>query len=269
MAKKKEECPTCEGIPIWLTTNADMTNLLLTFFIMIVSTGKSIPKEIQLILSPFANNLGFFEGGQTLEKGRLEEMGMNLETLPSQATGRSLAKAKAQARSIFQPEIQAKKVRVEENERGIVISLIGADYFEPGSAQLTPAIEEALKKASYLLKDLNRYSRIEGYAGIKEIEIESPFKQERRYINSWDLASARAIQVVTYLQNLGVEPSLMQVVSYGSYRPLAYEGDLGTPESEAHNRRIDIVILPYKEPIKNKFENKSRIPPSIENLIPD
>jgi len=61
----------------------------------------------------------------------------------------------------------------------------------------------------------------------------------------------------------------MQVVSYGSYRPLAYEGDLGTPESEAHNRRVDIVILPYKEPVKNKFENKSRIPPSIENLIPD
>jgi len=269
MAKKKEECPDCPEIPIWLTTYGDMVTLLLTFFVMLFSLGKDIPKEIQLVLSAFSDSLGFFEGGQTLEKGRLEEMGMNLETLPSQTTGRSLAKAKAQARTIFQPEIQAKKVRVEENERGIVISLVGADYFEPGSAQLTPAIEEVLKKASYLLKDLNRYTRIEGYAGSKEVEIESPFKQERRYLNSWDLASARSIQVTTFLQNLGVEPSLMQVVSYGSYRPLEYEGDLGTPESEAHNRRIDIVILPYKEPVKNTFDNKSIISPTIENLIPD
>jgi len=269
MARKKEECPECEEVPIWLTTYGDMTTLLLTFFVMLFSVGKDIPKEIQLVLSAFSNSLGFFEGGQTLEKGRLEEMGLNLETLPSQTAGRSLAKAKAQARTIFKPEIQAKKVRVEENERGIIISLIGADYFEPGSAQLTPAIEEVLKKTSYLLKDLNRYVRIEGHAGSKEIEIESPYPQERKYMNSWDLGAARAIQVATFLQSLGVDPVLMQVLSYGSYRPLQYEGDMGTPESEAHNRRIDIVILPYKEPIKNKFENKNITPPSIENLIPD
>jgi chemotaxis protein MotB len=269
MARKKVECPECNEAPIWLTTYGDMTTLLLTFFIMLFSIGKDIPKEIQLILSAFSNSLGFFEGGQTLEKGRLEEMGMNLESLPSQTTGRSLAKAKAQARSIFKPEIQAKKVRVEENERGIIISLVGADYFEPGSAQLTPAIEEVLKKAAYLLKDLNRYTRIEGHAGSKEIQIVSPYPQERKYINSWDLAAARSINVTTYLQNLGVEPSLLQALSYGSYRPLDYEGDTGTPEGEAHNRRIDIVILPYKEPIKNKFENKNITPPSLENLIPE
>lgn len=269
MAKKKEECPECEEVPIWLTTYGDMTTLLLTFFVMLFSVGKDIPKEIQLVLSAFSNSLGFFEGGQTLEKGRLEEMGLNLETLPSQTTGRSLAKAKAQAQSIFQPEIQAKKVRVEENEKGIIISLIGADYFEPGSAQLTPAIQEVLKKTSYLLKELNRYTRVEGHAGSQEFKIESSNPNERSYINSWDLGAARSIQVVTFLQSLGVEPSLMQVLSYGSYRPLQYEGDQKTPEAEAHNRRIDIVILPYKEPIKNTFEEKNIIPPSLENLIPD
>ncbi len=269
MARKKEECPECEEIPVWLTTFGDLNTLLLTFFVMLFSIGKDIPKEIQLILSAFSNSLGFFEGGQTLEKGRLEEMGLNLESLPSQTTGRFLAKAKAQAQSIFKPEIQAKKVRVEENERGIIISLIGADYFEPGSAQLTPAIQEVLKKASYLLRDLNRYTRIEGHAAKKEIEISSPYPYERKYKNTWDLASARTVEVVSFLENLGVEPSLMQILSYGSYRPLPYEGDRGTPEAEAHNRRIDIVILPYKEPIKNIYENKNITPPSLENLIPD
>lgn len=268
MAKKKE-CPECGEIPMWITTFGDLNTLLLSFFVMIFSIGKDIPREIQLILSAFTDSMGFLEGGQTLEKGKLAEMGMNLESLPSQVTGRSLARAKAQATSLFKPEIQAKKVRVEENERGLIISLIGADYFEPGSAQLTPAIEEVLKKVSYLIKDLKRYTRIEGHSGNKEIEIKSPYPKEREYLNSWDLAAARSIQVTLFLQNLGVDPSLMQALSYGSYRPLEIEGDTKTPEGEAHNRRIDIVILPFKEPIKNKFENNPKITPSLENLIPD
>ncbi len=269
MARKKQECPECEEIPVWITTFGDLNTLLLSFFVMIFSIGKDIPKEVQLILSAFSDSLGFFEGGQTLEKGKLEQMGMNLETLPSQVTGRSLARAKAQALSIFKPEIQAKKVRIEEEERGIIISLVGADFFEPGSAQLTPAIEEVLKKVSYLLKQLNRYTRIEGHSGSKEIQIPSPYPNERSYNNSWDLGAARSINVVLFLQSLGVEPSLMQALTYGSYRPLATEGDTRTPEGEAHNRRIDIVILPFKEPGKNPFEKKPKITPSIENLIPD
>ncbi|MFN3604683.1 MAG: OmpA family protein [Leptonema sp. (in: bacteria)] len=269
MARKKQECPECDEVPIWITTFGDLNTLLLSFFVMIFSVGKDIPKEVQLILSAFSDSLGFFEGGQTLEKGRLEQMGMNLETLPSQVTGRSLARAKAQALSIFKPEIQAKKVRVQEDERGLIISLIGADYFEPGSAQLTPALEDVLKKVSYLLKQLNRYTRIEGHSGTKEVETGSPYPNEREYINSWDLAAARSIQVTMFLQNLGVEPSFMQALSYGSYRPLDMEGDTKTPEGEAHNRRIDIVVLPFKEPLKNKFENTPKTTPSIENLIPD
>lgn len=269
MARKKQECPECEEVPVWITTFGDLNTLLLSFFVMIFSIGKDIPKEVQLILSAFSDSLGFFEGGQTLEKGKLEQMGMNLETLPSQVTGRSLARAKAQALSIFKPEVQAKKVRIEEEERGLIISLVGADYFEPGSAQLTPAIEEVLKKVSYLLKQLNRYTRIEGHSGSKEIEIASPYPNEREYKNSWDLGAARSINVTMFLQSLGVEPSLMQALTYGSYRPLVAEEDTKTPEGEAHNRRIDIVILPFKEPTKNKFEKKPNPPPSIENLIPD
>ncbi|MCS7204929.1 MAG: flagellar motor protein MotB [Leptospiraceae bacterium] len=269
MARRREECPACEEAPIWLTTYSDMVTLLLTFFVMLFSLGKEIPKEIFIILSAFSNTLGFFEGGQTLQRARLEDMGLNVESLPSETRGRALSKAKTEAISIFKPEIQAKKVRVEENERGLVISLIGADYFEPGSAKLTPAIEEVLKKVSYLLKDLKRYTRIEGHAGAKEVELQSPYAGERKYKNSWDLASARAVEVATYLQSLNVNPSLLQALSYGSYRPLVYEGELGTPEADAHNRRIDIVILPYREPLKNRFDQNNLNPPSLESMIPD
>ncbi len=277
MAKKKK-CPVPEaGAPLWMTTYGDMVTLLLTFFVMIYATGQSTPQEVQLILSAFNNSLGFFDGGQTLSKGRMEEMGMNLESLPSQTKGRSLSKAKQQAREIFKPEIESKKIAITEDERGIIISLVGADYFEPGSALLNPAIEEVLKKASLLFSDLDRFVRIEGHASAGEDSYlggaGDTGRSERIYMNSWDLAGARAINISVYLQNQGVPPALLQAISYGQYRPQDLESEKGTPEARAHNRRVDLVILPYKDPARSETESEYRLPkerlPSHEYLIRD
>ena len=278
MASKKQQCPPCEeGAPLWMTTYGDMVTLLLTFFVMIYATGQVDPIEIQIILSAFSNSLGFFDGGQTLSKGRLEEMGMNMESLPSMTTGRSLSQAKKQAQSIFKPEIKSQKVRVTEDERGLVISLMGADYFEPGSALLNPEIQGVLRKASGLLRDLDRFVRIEGNAARGEDAVLTGSgdmgRRERVYMNSWDLAGARSVNVAIFLQDMGVTPALLQAVSYGSYRPLAREGDAGTPEADAHNRRIDLVIMPYKQGSRNQRDSGYRLPetplPGSEGLIGD
>lgn len=274
---KKEECPPCEeGAPLWMVTYGDMVTLLLCLFVMLFTTGKATPQEVQIILSAFNNSLGFFTGGQTLSRGRMEEMGMNLETLPSQTQGRSLSNARRQAKSIFEPEIKTKRVRITEDERGLVISLVGADFFQPGSARLTPAVREVLRKASGLISDLGNFVRIEGYAATGEEEIlqgASSSSDERLYENSWDLAGARAINSSVYLANQGVPADWLQAVSYGSYRPLAEVGDTGTPEGDAHNRRVDIVILTYKQTARESDESGYRLPetrlPGAETTIPD
>ncbi len=277
MARRKKEKKCEEGAPLWMTTYGDMVTLLLTFFVMVYAAGKATPQEIQLILSAFKNSLGFFDGGQTLSKGRMEEMGMNLESLPSSTTGHSLSRAKKMARDIFKPEIKAKRVRVTEDERGLVISLVGVDYFEPGSALLTPGMEETLRKASGLFKQLDRFVRVEGHAAKGEDAVLAGSSEGRRterlYMNSWDLAGARSVNISIFLQDMGVKPSLLQAVSYGSYRPLALEGDQGTPEAAAHNRRVDLVVLPYKSPARSRSESEYRLPesrlPGFETRIPD
>lgn len=260
-----------------MVTYGDMVTLLLCLFVMIYATGKAPPQEVRLILSAFANSLGFFEGGQTLSKGRMEEMGMNLESLPSQTVGRSLSRAKKQAQTIFKPEIKARKVRVTEDERGLVISLIGSDYFQPGSALLNAELERVLQKVAPLLQSLDKFSRIEGYAAGGEDQVlageDRTGRRERTYINSWDLSGARAVNTASFLQNYGVPPALLQVVGFGSYRPLAVEGQAGTPEAAGFNRRVDIVVLPYKEPARGKGESGFGLPktrvPSAEELVPD
>ena len=269
---KEEECEPCEaGAPLWMVTYGDMVTLLLCLFVMIYATGKAPPQEVRLILSAFSNSLGFFEGGQTLSKGRLEEMGMNLESLPSQTVGRSLSRSKREAKSVFKPEIKSKKVRITEDERGLIISLLGADYFQPGSALLTQSLRDVLLKAGGLIRNLDKFVRVEGHASSGEAGVQSGDGQsaqaERVYDNAWDLSSTRSVNVAYFLQSHGVNPSLMQTVGFGSYRPLALEGDQGTPEAAAHNRRIDIVILPYKDPTAAVRNPVMACPPRVPRVM--
>ncbi|TGK06771.1 flagellar motor protein MotB [Leptospira semungkisensis] len=265
----QQKCPECiQNIPEYMLTYGDMVTLLLCFFIMLYRTGKTNAIEMQIILSAFKTTTGFFDGGQTLSKGKLEEMGMNIESLPSMTTGKALSKSKKTATELFKPEIEAGKVRVTEDERGLVISLVGADYFNPGSAILQEPIKGTLKKASGLIKGLERFVRVEGHCDADAVlPGANPNREERTYLNNWDLAGARAINSTDYIVGVGkLDPSWFQAVSFGSYRPLVVENQ-GTPEAKAFNRRIDIVILTEKSTKRSEYESnfglpKSRVPGS-------
>jgi chemotaxis protein MotB len=90
----KQKCPKCEeGVPEYMLTYGDMVTLLLTFFVLMFTTATVDGYEFQLILAAF-QGLGNFDGGNTLEAGRLAELGNTIESLPSLQAGRALAKEK-------------------------------------------------------------------------------------------------------------------------------------------------------------------------------
>jgi len=243
MAKKKKKCVECPPpAPIWLTSWGDMTTLMLTFFVIIIGKPTVEQVDLKIILSTFQGSLGFLEGGQTLSKGKMEQMGMNMENLPAPDKGKNLGKAISIAMEIFKPEIAAKKIQVSQDERGIVISMIGENHFPPGSAHLTDEAKKILFKIGKLLRTLDSYIRIEGHTDETPVA-RSPSGE--RYETNWELSSQRSINVLRFLdESEDVEPSRMSAVSFGKYRPLV---ESNTPEGRSINRRVDIVILTDKQ----------------------
>jgi len=259
MAKKKKKCPECvEGAPAWMATYGDMVTLLLTFFVMLFTVAKIDGREFRLILSAFRGSMGMFEGGQTLSKGKLEQMGMTIESLPSTEKGTSMAKAIKVATEIFKPEIKVKKIRIHQVERGLIISLIGEDFFAPGSAKLTDSTKNALTKMAKLLRQVQSFIRIEGHADETPV---ATGPASNRYETNWELASQRSINVLRYLHEYeDVDPEKMSSTSYGKYRPMVSSN---TIEGKAINRRVDILILAGKR-AKRRYKDlnlpKSKIP---------
>ncbi|MBA2354948.1 MAG: OmpA family protein, partial [Acidobacteria bacterium] len=65
--------------------------------------------------------------------------------------------------------------------------------------------------------------------------------QTGRFASNWDLSTARATSVITFLvQSVGITPDRLSAAGYGEYHPRVAND---SPTNRGRNRRVDIVIL--------------------------
>ncbi|MBP7584990.1 MAG: OmpA family protein [Spirochaetes bacterium] len=234
--KKSKQKPT----PPWMTTMGDMNNLLMCFFIVLMGEDvvRTQQEDIQLLLSAFKGNVGVMEGGRSTSKGRLSELGHNMMSLPSSQRATQFARGHEKVLEILRPEIQAKMVRISEDERGLVITLASDAYFDPGSAMLKDEIKPVLKKIANIVSKIPNFVRVEGHTDNRAA---GPPGAKTGYETNWELSGSRSINVLRYMtEEEKVNPKQMSAVAFGQQRPI---DDNNTPEGRAFNRRVDVVIL--------------------------
>jgi chemotaxis protein MotB len=226
-----------------MVTYGDMVTLLLVFFVFLLTAAKIEGYELQLILSAFRGSFGLYRGGLTLAQGVLAELGQQLENLPSKEKGDKLAKSVERAVSIFEPEVKSRRVKITEDERGIVISLVADAFFESGSAELTPEGAQIVDKLGRFLSSREFREndiRVEGHTD----NIQPGGVVKEAFDTNWELSAARSITVVKRFVGQGVRGSQLQAVGFGEYQPVE-SNDI--EEGRAYNRRIEVIILRKRE----------------------
>ncbi len=239
MPAPKKKKKKSEGAPDYMLTYGDMVTLLLTFFVMLLTTAEIDGYRLRLILASFPG-LGSMQGGNTLQEGPLAELGNTIMMLPSMERGRALDNARRNAVSLFEPEIRSQRVRVTQDERGLVISLAADAFFGVASAEVN--LEEArsvLQRLAELLRSpelAERKFRIEGHTDSVPTDPQGPWP------TNWELSVARSLSVFRLLLDFGggeLEEQF-QVMGVADTQPLF---DNSTPEGRAYNRRVDVIIL--------------------------
>ena len=229
--KKADEQGVGEG---WLTTYGDMVTLLLCFFAIMfnpVSTQEDVLKAISDYFSRM-------DWGYSLTVGRMQPAGNIYAELPSQNRGKALADSMRKAISIFNPEIRSNKVRVSQDERGVVISLASDMFFEPASARLNlESARTTLLNLAVLLSSeevAGRKIRIEGHSDSAPIDTDGP------WVSNWQLSTERALSVLYHISELGISENRLQIAGFGSTVPISSND---TSEGRAYNRRVDVIIV--------------------------
>jgi chemotaxis protein MotB len=93
-----------------------------------------------------------------------------------------------------------------------------------------------------ILKDVkDKRIQVEGHTD--NVRIVSSLK--KKFPTNWELSTARATEVVRYLQEAGgIAPKLLSATGYSEYQPVAPND---TDEGKHKNRRIEIVLLPLPQ----------------------
>jgi len=136
-------------------------------------------------------------------------------------------------------EIQDGQIQLTEMKNRLTMTMVDKILFASGSADVSKEGKQVLDKVITILKDItDKRIQVEGHTD--NVRIYSSIKT--RYPTNWELSTARATQVVRYLQEEGgLDPKVLSATGYSEYQPLAAND---TDENKAKNRRIEIVLLP-------------------------
>ena len=219
----------------WLTTYGDMITLMLCFFVMLYNPTEADPVQMAMMTASLQTDS--VSGGMSATSGRLADLGNSINSLPSLEKGKNLGTAKKKAVSLFAPDRKSTRITITSDERGLVITLAADAFFAENSAELN--IEETrdtlLRISQFLsMPELaGRKFRIEGHT-------DSTTADSTKWPSNWELSSARAVNVLHYLSDFGINESQFSVAGYADNQP-RHSND--TPDGRAYNRRVDIIIL--------------------------
>ena len=230
----------------WLVSYADFITLLFAVFVTLYAMSQTDKKKIEEVMESMRDSFGYSKSSPASKPSVIEAGTMSiipgmrkLSSAPkhgsrSKGGEKDFKATKASIEAYLMKVGAQEKVSVAINQRGLVVSLKEAGFFDSGSA--------TLKQSSYtLLNDvvgsLTSYSngiRVEGHTD--NVPISS-----HAFPSNWELSTTRATNVVQYLtKQEDFDPSNVSATGYGEYRPIA---DNSSEEGRRKNRRVDLVLL--------------------------
>ncbi|MEE9542606.1 MAG: flagellar motor protein MotB [Thermodesulfobacteriota bacterium] len=127
-----------------------------------------------------------------------------------------------------------KKININIERRGVVVSLLEQGVFASGEALLLPESLAIIDEIARTLKELPNQIKIEGHTDNIPIHNDE-------FQSNWELSSARAMNILLYMVDKHkLDPTKLSATGYGEFRSIT-END--TPEGRAMNRRVDIVLF--------------------------
>jgi chemotaxis protein MotB len=179
-----------------------------------------------------------FEGEVTAAKDLLHKAEQDLQAEKA-AAEKAIADKASEAKALEQKlaKVVAGQGEVSESGGAIRLEMVDKVLFPLGQSELSERGKQVLGKIGVALAEAtDKQIWVQGHTDDQPI---TPDKGKTpTFPSNWELASARALSVVHYLQDVSkVDPSRLAAVAFGQYRPIS-------KKSKAKNRRIEIVLYP-------------------------
>ena len=214
----------------WLTTFADLTSLMITFFVLLFSMKDVDAKRWQEISGALAGSLTF----TPVEQVQFSSDDVNQATF-TQGDKLSYLKAILQKRFNEDRVLSEATLNHDTKENTLTILIPNRMLFSVASSDLSAAGDAAIGTLGSLLQNLDNAITVRGHTD------PSPIKGSSRYETNWELSMLRAIGVLNKLRNSGVVAP-MEALGLADSRFHMIDSRLDKNARYRAARRVEIVI---------------------------
>ena len=171
-------------------------------------------------------------------KKQIKELQSKISDLEAQRRQEQLEfeEAKRMMEKRLMDQIKDDQVSFRLDDAGLAIILSDDILFDSGKADVKKQAYPVLDKLVVIINDKvpNKNIGVTGHTDNVPIKYSG-------WKSNWELSSARATNVLYYLESKGISPKRLSSIGYADNRPIASND---TAAGRAKNRRVEIVILP-------------------------
>ncbi|WP_321402796.1 flagellar motor protein MotB [Maridesulfovibrio sp.] len=219
----------------WITTFADLSMLLLVFFILLYSMSEIDAKKFDMTFQSVSKSISGKMQKIATSKVSREEAGAILNQV---VTRRQIIKAQ---RKVFEDVkyLQTTKgvegiMSAKFEDGKIIIKLPSDVLFDAGNVQLSKKGQAAVKALkNFFITHPDQYINIKGYTDDTQPGTKSRLK------DNWEISSLRAVNVLRYLMKMGIKPNRLTATGLGEMDPLVPNN---SPRNRQRNRRVEFVL---------------------------
>lgn len=154
-----------------------------------------------------------------------------------------LERVKSELKNSLVGELASGDIGIERRGGQLVVDVADQVLFEVGNAEISERGQDVLKRvAQALAKRTEHVVQVRGHtdnAAIKSPEI------RERFPTNWELSTARATNVVRFLQDSGnIAGQRLMAAGFAQFQPVSSNTN---EAGRRKNRRIEIVLLPQSK----------------------
>ena len=233
--------------PKWMATFADLSTLLMTFFVLLLSFASMDVQKFKDMLGSIQTAFGvqFEERGdyqpvkrpetETPGKARTDDPVISQKVVQQQeeVTKRESSAMANQIETMVRQSQLDKSVQVTKGPRGVRVRVKGGLFFDAGSASLKTQAGPFLRGVIKILHQSRFFLIVEGHTD--NVPIKNAY-----FPSNWELSAARATAVVRFISEKGgVSAKRIAAIGFGPNYPIASNR---SAEGRNRNRRVEFIF---------------------------
>lgn len=231
------------GVPMWYVTFADLSTLMLTFFVLLISFANTDIVKFREMLGSVQGAFGvpeerigkavpYLTGAEVFKDSEKDD-----KSILSDEEKVEMEKTSQDLESMINESKMRNNLSLQSRNNEIKLRVDGGALFQSGTIKIMPEGIRLLKGLAQLLSQSDFMLTIEGHTDNQPIHTEM-------FPTNWELSGVRATTVLRFFITQGIDPDRLRAIGYSDTHPIT---DNETAESRARNRRVEFVLKKVTE----------------------